>query len=102
MFFYMIASPTSGTLDVLERQDLHLMREIARLVILACATVTMIVAALPASAAVLLLAVAGATTYMLYWLVSLLAIVRAGHRGLPVTGASDHSHMPQEPTSSDI
>jgi O-antigen/teichoic acid export membrane protein len=65
-----VAWPTGGTLDVLERQDLHLAREVARLVLVGAAVVLSTVAQLPAIQAVIALSVSGSIANALYAYIS--------------------------------
>jgi O-antigen/teichoic acid export membrane protein len=67
-------SPTGATLDVLERQDLHLARETMRLVLIGGALLLAYEAAMPAIGAILVLSIAGCFTYGLYGLISWWAI----------------------------
>jgi O-antigen/teichoic acid export membrane protein len=76
-WFYviLITNPTGRTLDVLERQDLHLTRESIRLGVLGL-TVLLVLLVQPAPiGAVLLLSIAGCTTYSIYGYISWRAIV---------------------------
>jgi O-antigen/teichoic acid export membrane protein len=92
-YLQLVAIPTAGTLDVLERQDLHLAREVARLVMMAGAVVVSAVLSLPAIGAVAAVSVAGCLTYLLYWVVSWYAIrvhpVRQPHPVVSDTIVSD-------------
>jgi len=64
-----IASPFGGTLGILERQDLHLLREILRVAIMAGAVVLAQVFRQSTSGALLFLSLGGALGYMVYiWL----------------------------------
>lgn len=74
--FQFVAWPTGGTLDVLERQDLHLAREIGRVVLVGAAIVLATGLHLSAVGAVIALSVAGCTTNVLYGAISWAAIVR--------------------------
>ncbi|MEO9119803.1 MAG: oligosaccharide flippase family protein [Solirubrobacteraceae bacterium] len=74
------ASPLGGTLDVLERQDLHLIREIARVTITSGAVVAASALNLSAEQAIAVLSAAGSVAYILYGLISWYAIVQAGDR----------------------
>jgi O-antigen/teichoic acid export membrane protein len=75
-WFYltMMMNPTGRTLDVLERQDLHLSREVTRLILLAATATMIVIITPPPLGAVLMLSVAGCVTYMLYGYISWRAI----------------------------
>jgi len=73
-FLTLATSPTGATLDVLERQDLHLARELMRLLLVGGAVVLASALSLPAIAAIGLLSLAGCATYVLYGLISWWAI----------------------------
>ena len=75
-FLALVTSPTGGTLDVLERQDLHLARELLRLGLVGSAVVAAAALHFPATTAVAVLGVAGCATYVLYGLISWWAIER--------------------------
>ena len=75
--FQLATSPLGGTLDVLERQDLHLIREVARVTITCGAVVAAAALHFSAIQAVAVLSVAGSIAYILYGLISWYAIVRA-------------------------
>jgi O-antigen/teichoic acid export membrane protein len=77
--FQLAASPLGGTLDVLERQDLHLIREILRVTITGGSVVAASALSLSAVQAVAVLSAAGSVAYILYGLISWYAIVRAGN-----------------------
>lgn len=77
-FLTLVASPTSGTLDVLERQDLHLVREILRIVIVGGAVLAAAALHLPAVGGIALLSAAGCLMYCIYALISWRAIVSHG------------------------
>jgi O-antigen/teichoic acid export membrane protein len=78
----LVTSPTGATLDVLERQDLHLARELLRLVLVGGAVLTAAAAHLSPLAAVAVLSGAGCATYCMYGLISWYAIVsQAGRLG---------------------
>lgn len=74
-YLTLATSPTGATLDVLERQDLHLVRELMRLFAVGGAVVLAAALNLPALGAMALLSVAGCVTYSLYGLISWWAIV---------------------------
>ncbi len=65
-FLQFVSAPAAGTLDVLERQDQHFIREILRLVLLGGAVVTASILDLPPVGAIAFLSVAGCITYLLY------------------------------------
>jgi O-antigen/teichoic acid export membrane protein len=66
--------PVGGTVDVLERQDLHLVREGVRLVLMAGALGSSVVLGMEPQSAMWLLAAAGSAGYLFYGLVSVYAI----------------------------
>jgi len=74
-FAYAIANPTGSTLDVLERQDLFLGRELLRIALLSAGAVTIILLSLPPIAAVATIGLAGTVTYAAYAYISWHAIV---------------------------
>lgn len=76
--FQLATSPLGGTLDVLERQDLHLIREVVRVAITCGAVVAASALHLPSVQAIALLSLAGTTAYGLYGLISWHAITQAG------------------------
>lgn len=65
-----IVTPAGSTLDVMERQDLHFIREGGRLAILGCAAAGMVLADLSAFQAVIALSVAGTVFYSWYGVLS--------------------------------
>jgi hypothetical protein len=71
----LVTSPTGATLDVLERQDLHLARELLRLVLVGGAVLIAAAAHLTPAGAVAVLSGAGCAVYCLYGLISWYAIV---------------------------
>lgn len=73
-YLQLLTSPTGGTLDVLERQDLHLVREILRLVFVGGAAILAAVADVSPLVAVGLFSLAGCLTYTTYGLASWRAI----------------------------
>ncbi len=77
----LIAASTGSSLDVLERQDLHLLRELMRLVVFGGAMLGAVVAGLSPTGFVVVLSAAGCLTYTFYLLISWRAIVRH-ERGL--------------------
>ncbi|HEX5824809.1 MAG TPA: oligosaccharide flippase family protein [Candidatus Limnocylindrales bacterium] len=79
-YLTLTTSPTGATLDVLERQDLHLVRETMRLVLVGGAVVLAAAIHLPALGAIAVLSVAGCLTYLMYGLISWWAIVDAERR----------------------
>jgi O-antigen/teichoic acid export membrane protein len=70
----LITSPTGGTLDVLERQDLHLVRELMRLLIFSGAILVASVLRIPPVQTVAVLSIAGCLMYTTYGSISLHAI----------------------------
>lgn len=76
-YLQFVTSPTGGTLDVLERQDLHLIREVFRLCVLGGSVVLAASLHLPSIGAVGAVSIAGCLTYSLYGVLSWRAIV--GH-----------------------
>jgi O-antigen/teichoic acid export membrane protein len=79
-YLQLVASPTGGTLDVLERQDLHLVREVLRLLFVGGAALTAIIAHLSPLSAVGVFSIAGCLTYTAYGLASWRAITSHGAR----------------------
>jgi lipopolysaccharide exporter len=85
--FYLLqlaTSPLGGTLDVLERQDLHLIREIVRVALITGAVVASSLLALSATQAIAVLSAAGSLAYVLYGLLSWRAI---SHPRVPRRGS---------------
>ncbi len=76
-----LASPTAGTLDLLQRQDLNLMRELARLALLATAIGVASVLAVRPAVAVALLSAAAATAALFYVALAAYAIARRKDEG---------------------
>lgn len=70
-------SPTGATLDVLERQDLHLFRETLRLILVGGAVLLAYEVSLPPTGAILVLSIAGCLTYLMYGVISWWAIKSA-------------------------
>jgi lipopolysaccharide exporter len=66
----LVSSPFTGTLDVLERQDLLVVRELTRLVLITGAIAVAAFLSLPAVWAVALLSGAGTLAYLLYGAIS--------------------------------
>jgi O-antigen/teichoic acid export membrane protein len=90
----LMTNPTHSTLDVLERQDLHLIRELIRLLLVVGAMVA--VWAIGASAVVTVVAimVVGVATYALYGYLTWRAIVAHDERLAKERGAGeDHPQM---------
>lgn len=81
-------SPTGATLDVLERQDLHMVRETMRLVLVGGAVIAAYALDLPPTGAILVLSVAGCFTYGLYGLISWWAILSRDRRRAGVGGSA--------------
>jgi hypothetical protein len=75
-----VTSPTGGTLDVLERQDLHLVREVLRLVFVGSAAAISVVTHAPPLLAVAIFSATGCLTYVTYALTSWRAITSHGAR----------------------
>jgi lipopolysaccharide exporter len=71
----LVTNPTGGTLDVLERQDLHLWRELMRLVIIGAAPIIAYHVGLPPVGVVASVSLAGCATYLIYGWLSWRAIV---------------------------
>lgn len=80
-FIQFVTWPTGGTLDVLERQDLHLAREISRLVLIGVVVLTATLVHLPSTDTVIALSATGCAINALYGFVSWRAIDRARARG---------------------
>jgi len=75
MFFAgFIATPTGGTLDVLERQDLHLYREIIRLILLSSSIILAWELSASPRVTVICLCTAGTIIYIIYFIFSVYAI----------------------------
>ena len=74
-YLQFVTNPTYGTLDVLERQDLHLAREISRLCLMGGAVLAAVALHLPPIGAIGALCLAGCVTYLLYGFISWRAIV---------------------------
>jgi hypothetical protein len=66
----LLSSPLGGILAILERQDLALVREIVRILLLTIAIGAAQALALSATWAVILLSAAGTLAYVLYGLIS--------------------------------
>ncbi len=79
-YLQLVTSPTGGTLDVLERQDLHLIREVLRLVFVGAAALITVRAGLAPLGSVAAFSVAGCLTYIVYGLASWRAITSHGAR----------------------
>jgi O-antigen/teichoic acid export membrane protein len=71
----LVSSPFTGTLDVLERQDLLLIREAARISLLAAAIGIAELLSLPAVWAIVLLSGAGTLAYLFYGAISWHALI---------------------------
>jgi O-antigen/teichoic acid export membrane protein len=74
-YLQLVTSPTGGTLDVLERQDLHLVREVLRLVFVGGAAIITVSIGASATLAVAIFSAAGCLTYIAYGLTSWRAII---------------------------
>jgi O-antigen/teichoic acid export membrane protein len=89
-YFLMVFGTTGGILDVVERQDLHLAREVLRVVLMGGAVVVAAALHLPPLSAVGAVSIAGSLTYFLYGAVSWRAIgthwSRAGSAGKALDG----------------
>jgi O-antigen/teichoic acid export membrane protein len=79
-YLQLVTSPTGGTLDVLERQDLHLVREVLRLVFVGSAAIISVVTHAPPLVAVAIFSATGCLTYVAYALTSWRAITSHGAR----------------------
>ncbi|HEY5473082.1 MAG TPA: lipopolysaccharide biosynthesis protein [Candidatus Limnocylindrales bacterium] len=77
-YLQLVTSPTGGTLDVLERQDLHLVREILRLIFVGGAALVSAATHSAPMVAVGIFSVAGCLTYIAYGLASWRAITSHG------------------------
>ena len=85
--FYLLqlaTSPLGGTLDVLERQDLHMLREVVRVVLIFGAVVVASALHLSDTAAIAVLSAAGTLAYVVYGLLSWYAITQAEQRARAV------------------
>jgi O-antigen/teichoic acid export membrane protein len=80
--YYLLSvfSPTGSTLEVLERQELYLAREIIRILLLGSAVVVAASADLPPTATAVAISVAGCVVYVGYGAISWRAIVSAERR----------------------
>lgn len=65
-YLYFVSNPTGATLDVLERQDLNLIREVVRIGLMAGAALLVAVARLSPMGGVAVVSLAGCVTYVLY------------------------------------
>ena len=83
-----IANPTGGTLDIVQRQDLHLLREVSRVVLMSGAVILARSLSLSPRAAVGLYSAAGTIIYALYLGISVYA-VRAWHARVVKMPTSD-------------
>ena len=81
-FLQFVPAPTGGTLDVLERQDLHLVREIGRLFLIGGAVLVAAALHLSASRRSCGVSIAGCVTTCLYGYISWRAIVLLDRRPL--------------------
>jgi O-antigen/teichoic acid export membrane protein len=101
-YLQLLTNPTHGTLIVLERQDLHLQREIARLLLLGGVLLIVIALDLEPVGAVAAISVAGVMMYSWYGITSWRAIVAAdaaravgdGGSGADDDGSVDRSDRP--------
>jgi O-antigen/teichoic acid export membrane protein len=85
----LLSSPLGGILSILERQDLALVREVARITLLTAAILIARYLSFSATGAVILLSTAGTLAYVLYGLISWHALrVDARRRKPPVDGES--------------
>ena len=80
-FLQFVTWPTGGTLDVLERQDLHLVREIGRLLLVGGAVILATSLHLSATGGVIAMSIAGCVTNLAYGYISWRAITH--HRPRP-------------------
>jgi O-antigen/teichoic acid export membrane protein len=74
-YLQLVTSPTGGTLDVLERQDLHLARELFRLSMVAGAVLIAATLGLHPIEALIVLSIAGCMTYVMYGMLSWRAVL---------------------------
>jgi O-antigen/teichoic acid export membrane protein len=79
-YFQFVTNPTSHMLDVLERQDLFLAREILRLAVLALVFVAIVALGLGPLIAVAAVSVAGSVAYLVSGLLAWRAVVTHGRR----------------------
>lgn len=86
-FLCLVTSPTGGTLYILERQDLHLVREVLRIGLLIAAILTATAMHLPPVGVVVTISVAGCVTYVLYGLISWRAVVAQRLHPRPIATA---------------
>ena len=92
-FLIFVTSPTGATLDILERQDLRLLREIVRLILIGGVVVLATSLQLSATAAVIAVSVVGCLTYLFFGFLSWRAIVAHQHH--------HRSAVPAAPVSTD-
>ena len=76
-FLQFVTWPTGGVLDVLERQDLHLVRETGRLLLVGGVVVLATVTRLPAIESVIAVSLVGCVTNLMYGAISWRAVQRA-------------------------
>ncbi len=100
-YLQFVANPTGATLDILERQDLHLVREVARICLLAGAVLAASALHLTTVGAICALSLAGCLTYALYFAISWRAI--ATHRaGLHGASSAEADLVADLPVSRDL
>jgi O-antigen/teichoic acid export membrane protein len=85
-YVYFVTNPTGATLDVLERQDLNLIREVIRIGLMAGAVLLAALAHLSPLGGVAVVSVAGCLTYVLYGGLSWRAISDHRRRSLHDAG----------------
>jgi O-antigen/teichoic acid export membrane protein len=100
-YLQLLTSPTGGTLDVLERQDLHLVRELMRLILITAVVVMAASLQLSPLATIVALSVIGSLVYVVYGLISWRALTTHGTARLgpawPIgngTGVDTHADQP--------
>ncbi len=79
-YVYFVSNPTGNTLDVLQRQDLTLVRETLRIALLAGAAMIAALAHLPPEYGVAAISIAGCVTYVVYGGLSWIAIIVAHNK----------------------
>lgn len=94
MYFLQFATwPTGAVLDVLERQDLHLIREIGRLLFVGGTVAAATAAGLASTEAVVAVSFAGCLTNLWYGAISWRAVRAASVRPRPVQGAGGNAPL---------
>jgi len=96
-YLYFVSNPTGATLDVLERQDLNLVREVARIGLMGGAAALAMAARLSPASGVAVVSLAGCLTYVVYGGLSWRAVTDHRHRlGIGGASAADPSPIAAE------